>query len=256
MNSPIRIFAILALMLAWGNSFSQDAEALYDQANDAYQAGEYKAAQALYDSIMNLGQVSADLYYNLGNTHYRQGHTGLSVLNYERALAIDPGHDDAQFNLKLARQRVADRIQPKPQFVLTRWWNTLTTGQPVSFWGMAAVLFMWLMLGAVALLLFGGGGLRRMAFVMAGVFALVSLGSLGLAINRQADIKAHRYAIVIAPNAYLKDAPDGPTDLMILHEGVKVERLDQIGEWVQVRISGANIEETEGFLKQGTLAGI
>lgn len=34
--------------------------------------------------------LSSNLFYNLGNAYYRQGKLGLAILNYERALRLDP----------------------------------------------------------------------------------------------------------------------------------------------------------------------
>lgn len=252
MKAPVFLYRLFGLLcsslLLISPSQAQSAEALYQAGNQAYEAGKFDQALARYDSVRQAGLASPRLYYNLGNAHYKLGHTGQAILNYERALKLDPGYEDAQFNLRLARQQVVDRIEPEALFVLTRWWRSLTQGQTVSLWGYLSLGLMWLSLGSVALLLFGAGQWRRVAFILTIVCGLSALLTLGLGSYRHAQLQEASHAIVIRPNAYLKNAPDGPTDLMILHEGAKVEYLDQVGQWAQVRISGANVETTEGFL--------
>ena len=42
------------------------------------------------------------MFYDLGNAYYRLGNFGKAILNYERALALEPRHPEAQANLRLA----------------------------------------------------------------------------------------------------------------------------------------------------------
>src|SRR5205823_4981094 len=56
-----------------------------------------------YESLVQSGQWNANLFYDLGNAYYRLGNFGKAILNYERALALDPRHPEADANLRLAR---------------------------------------------------------------------------------------------------------------------------------------------------------
>ena len=61
------------------------------------------------------------------------------------------------------------------------------------------------------------------------------------------------FAIVFAPNVYIKSAPDEQsTDLFILHEGIKVEIIDKVGEWQKLRLADGKV----GWIKEEAAEGI
>lgn len=80
-------------------SVEVDNKALWQSANQAYIDGDYTAAINYYSTIERRGNYSAKLYYNLGNSHFKQGNLGKSILYYNRALKVAPSMDDAQYNL-------------------------------------------------------------------------------------------------------------------------------------------------------------
>ncbi len=94
------------------------ADSLFAEANRAYEATEYGAAAATYQEILHSGLECAELYFNLGNTHYRQGALGKAILAYRRCLRLAPRDREARRNLALARTRVGN--QPEPSPVLSR----------------------------------------------------------------------------------------------------------------------------------------
>ena len=59
--------------------------------------------------LENKGE-SADIYYNLGNSYYKMNNIAKAVLNYERALLLNPGNNDIRFNLELARSKTVDKV--------------------------------------------------------------------------------------------------------------------------------------------------
>ena len=51
----------------------------------------------------------------------------------------------------------------------------------------------------------------------------------------------HSYAIIVSPSVTIKSSPDDSgTELFQLHEGTKVEIIDQLGEWKEIRLSDGN----------------
>lgn len=60
---------------------------------------------AAYEKLLQGGVESAALYYNLGNAYYRTGKIAASILNYERALKLDPNNKDAKYNLELVNSK-------------------------------------------------------------------------------------------------------------------------------------------------------
>ena len=225
-------------------------QALFAEANRAYANRAYEEALALYDSVAAQGQVSAELYYNLGNTHYQLGHLAEALLHYERALRLNPGHQDAAFNRRLVAQKVVDNIEPQPEFVLTRWARELMDGRTATQWGTMAMALLWGVVIAVAVLLFvPRPRVRRAAFVIGILLGLLSVSGLGLGLLRHQRVESEQYGLIMTPNAYVKNAPGGDTDLLLLHEGVKVRLLDQVDDWTRVELEGANLGKVVGFVR-------
>ena len=114
----IRILHIVALVLLLATatiSHAADAKttarAAWDEGIAAYERKEYAKAVEAFESIASLGEVSDDLYYNLANAyfklgqqpdavrHFADGELGRAVLNYHRALRLNPAMEDARYNL-------------------------------------------------------------------------------------------------------------------------------------------------------------
>src|SRR6266446_6583111 len=77
--------------------------AQFAKANQEYADHNFKEAIDGYDQLVRSGQWSANLFYDLGNAYFRVGDFGHAILNYERALALDRHHPEADANLRIAR---------------------------------------------------------------------------------------------------------------------------------------------------------
>lgn len=76
------------------------------QAAALYRAGQYQAAEKLYRK-----QTSENAYYNQGNAFAQQGQYQAAIAAYDKALAINPQHEDALFN----RQLLKDVLKKKQE---------------------------------------------------------------------------------------------------------------------------------------------
>ena len=94
----MKYFLILTssyLLFAVSPSFG---EATWEAANEAYQKAKYEEAKVDYIQIAGTRQYSADLFYNLGNAWFKLGDQGRAILNYERALILNPRLEEARSN--------------------------------------------------------------------------------------------------------------------------------------------------------------
>ena len=57
-------------------------------------------------------EYSADLFYNLGNAWFKLGDQGRAILNYERALVLNPRMEEARSNFQTALRIVGNDDQP------------------------------------------------------------------------------------------------------------------------------------------------
>ncbi|MEZ4774288.1 MAG: tetratricopeptide repeat protein [Bacteroidia bacterium] len=248
---------IAVILLLTSSAFAQEAEHLFKQGNEAYINEDYSGAVQLYDSVINQGFESAKLYLNLGNAHYKLQHTALAVLNYERALEINPRFEDARVNLQLANLRVKDNIKPIPGFAITEKIRNFILSFSSGQWAWLAIalLFAAATLGGAFLFLYSPI-VKRVTFFSGIFFVVLSLAALTISLNRNLKEQHSHLGIILSPNVYVKNAPSGRTDLLILHEGVKVDLLDEIGGWTKIRVADVNIGTVEGFIENKHIAPI
>ena len=76
------------------------------EANKAYSDGEFSLASQLYVDMIEEGALSGDLYYNLGNSLYREGRPGHAILSWWRALVLQPRDADALANMERVRDEL------------------------------------------------------------------------------------------------------------------------------------------------------
>src|ERR1051326_7059342 len=98
-----RIVFVLALLFSGTVAGLAQTSERFAKANQEYAAADFDAAASDYEELVRSGQDTPNLFYNLGNTYFRKKDFGRAILNYERALALEPHHPEAQANLRIAR---------------------------------------------------------------------------------------------------------------------------------------------------------
>ncbi|MCI4670667.1 MAG: tetratricopeptide repeat protein [Bacteroidia bacterium] len=241
---------LISIILLGGIGFTFGQGAAYNRANTAYMAQQFSQAAEVYDSLIREGYVYEDLFYNAGNAHYKLGHIGSAILNYERVLKINPGNENAAHNLKLAKEKTIDKLEQQPELFLNKWFKDIYRSKNASQWKAFAMIWIWVAFAFGALFIFVPlKVLKQVGFFGAILAAVISFIGLGLGLSKGMGSALSSEAIVMTPAAYIKEAPDGQTDLLILHEGSKVKILDEIGEWRKVRIEAISTGKVEGFVR-------
>lgn len=223
----------------------------FEKANKAYIAGFYENAIDLYENILQDGQESSKLYYNLGNAYFKNEQIPQAILNYERALMFDPSNEDYQYNLKVANAQIVDKIEVMPELFYLRWWSTLKQWFPPDTWiGIALTAFTFIFL-SIALFLLSKQIIQRKIMFSAGVvFTVVAILSGTIAWQTYKSNESEKGAIVFAPTLPVKSSPDDSSiDLFVIHEGLKVQLIDKIGDWYEIRIANGS----KGWVKAGNL---
>ncbi|MDI6802933.1 MAG: tetratricopeptide repeat protein [Bacteroidota bacterium] len=233
------------ILILFLSAFSQADEALvqFEQANYLYRNGDFKNAAILYEKIVHNGYHNSELYYNLGNTYFKLDETGKAILYYERAKKIYPNDEDINFNLKIANLKVVDKIEAIPQLFFIEWWYSASKAFSSDTWAIFTLTTIWL--GIILLLLFriSKSPFTRRAFFFGGIFIVAIAGfSLIFSIQQNKSEKSESMAIVFSPSVTVKSSPDeAGTDLFLLHEGVKVEMVDKVGNWFKIKLVDGKI---------------
>ena len=233
---------LLGLLLGWFLPLCAQ-ESTLKEAEEAYAKEDYTQAIELYESVLKSYGESATVYYNLGNAYYKAGKVAPAILNYERALLLNPGDSDTRFNLQVARQKTVDKIEPIGEFFLTRWIGTVEDVYSADGWAKWGVASFLLFIGCLVLFFFSKWiRLKKIGFFAGICFLLISLVA-NLFADSQQDKLLHRAdAIVFASTVTVKSSPDASgTDLFILHEGTKVTIKSTLGEWSEIQLEDGNV---------------
>lgn len=244
------IFLILLIHL-FTISLIADPQTDITKANTAYQAGFYENAITLYGKVIKEGYTSSELYYNLGNAHYKANNIPLAILNYERALKLDPANEDIQYNLKVANNQIIDKIDQLPQLFYERWWTSLKQMNSTDGWAkLTIILCVTLFLLVSVFLLSTSIKLRRLLLPTFLVVLFFMLTSFVIAFETYSDALKQKGAIVIEATLPVKSSPeDSGIDLFVIHEGLKVEILDELTGWKEIRIANGS----KGWVKSRTV---
>jgi tetratricopeptide (TPR) repeat protein len=224
-------------------SYATENQLIIAKANKAYADGLFTNAADLYKQVLNSGNESWELYYNLGNTFYKMNDFASAILYYEKAKKLNPGNDDINFNLKVTSNKIADKIEPLPEMFYKRWYRNLIELFPVDDWARIIILtFVLSLFFALFYVMSQRIYLRKMGFWAGILFFTVSLIAVHFSIQNYKTQQNNTEAIIFTPTVTIKSSPDEKSiDLFVLHEGTKVQILDNIGNWYEIRIANGSV---------------
>jgi hypothetical protein len=122
--SILRCLALIPLLLLTGANVFEET---FSAGNEAYYQEDYEAAVLAYEQLVGSTVNNPVVFYNLGNAYYRQGRLGEAIVNFERALRLDPGMEGATQNLDKAlraTERNLARPLPSPFEQSLFFWHT------------------------------------------------------------------------------------------------------------------------------------
>lgn len=219
-------------------AYSQSSVTTFEKANTHYADGQYQEAVDSYMKVIEAGQESAALYYNLANAHYKLNNVAPANYYYEKALRLAPGDREIRNNATFAENMRIDAIAPLPENTFTKWYNSVLNLLTVDGWAYAAVIFVI----AFVLLFLGyyftfGTGKKRLFFITS--FSSLLFGALSLMFAYSAFAKAEkdRPAIVFSAKTEVKSEPNlASTNAFTLHEGTKVLILEDTNNWKRIQL--------------------
>jgi len=136
-----------------------------------------------------------------------------------------------------------------PEFILSTWTKDIRNMMSSNGWAYLSVALF--VVVALLMLLFKFApttGQRKFSFVMACIILLFAIFAVLFAANLRANANSEDEAIVMVPVSNVKSAPNATgNNLFILHEGSKVEILEEAGKWCRIEISDGR----QGWMQLG-----
>lgn len=224
-------------------SFAQTADELFSKANDFYKNGQYTKAAQLYLIIEKSGLESDDLYFNLGNSYYKLNKVAPSIYYYEKALKINPMHEDASNNLAFAKRMTIDVIEDLPKTFFQRFSSNVIQKLTYNTWAILGVTASFLAALLFLLYYFSSSPKRKIFYFNITIFAVfVMTVSVIFAYSNYETTQKSRSAIIFASKSEIKNAPSLNSEPVFeLHEGTKVTILDELSNWKKIKLADGKI---------------
>lgn len=228
-SNPLMMIIMASILFFFTLSHSVSAN------EQAYQESRY--TQALEGFLAQVGDpqtAQGPLYYNIGNTYYKQGIYAKAYWAYKKAERYLPRDTDLYHNLILTETKLG--FSPTEDTGIVLW------AKRFPFLNLSEFLAItWLAITAVALLLWLGL-LRRMykvPLIISGLCVLIF--GAGVA-GRYYKNQLRTTGVVISERAALKAGPAQtlPT-LTTLASGTQIIRIRQQEGWAEIRLDGGLI---------------
>lgn len=234
MNKIVYILVILFCSL----SFAQNST-LFEVGNTLYNDGKYAEAIEQYESILNNDMHSAELYFNLGNAHYKLNNIAPSIYYFEKALQLSPNDSDLKNNIAFARNMTIDAIDVVPEVGFSKLINSATNSFSFDLWAGLAVSFVLIFVLLFLNYYFSiGTSSKRLSFVFSLLSLLLMCLSLSFAFHKFNLDKNNNPAIVFAQESKVKSEPNlRSEEVFRLHEGTKVQVMDSVKNWNKIKLS-------------------
>ncbi|MEA3189212.1 MAG: hypothetical protein QOD99_3042 [Chthoniobacter sp.] len=236
----MRALKLLTFVLLTHPVFAGDSD--FDLGNQLYDQGKFEDAKKAYGSVAQSDHPNANVFYNLGNAEFRLGDLAGSMLNYERALALDPAHPEARWNLDFVRRQTGAKIEAKA------WADRLFPAWSGNVYAILAAVAGWTALACAAVFIFRRHEQRPFWTAVFIWFGLGVAAYSGVAIWRLEKDRA--LAVVTEKRADARFAPaDNSTLADSLPTGSHVRILSERGAWTYCELPN----HTRAWLASNTI---
>lgn len=215
------------------------AQTPFDKGNDFYQKGNYQAAITQYESILNSGQESAELYFNLGNCYYKLNKVAPAVYNFEKALLLQPNDNEILNNLSFAQKMAIDEIQEVPKVGFSKIIVDFTSSLHYDAWAWMAIVLAVLFLVSFVIYYFSNTTLvKRIFFSGMVVFLVMIIVSFFSGFYEKNRMENERPAIVFFDTVSVKSEPNATSqNAFVLHAGTKVLILEDLDNFHKIQLA-------------------
>ncbi|MBK8170044.1 MAG: tetratricopeptide repeat protein [Sandaracinaceae bacterium] len=248
----------LLLLLGYASLFTalataahaDSAREVFQRANQAYLTGQYDAAIAQYQVLVESGVADPDITFNLGTAHARAGHYGEAIRWFERTLVLRPGDDDAERGIAGATSLLGTRraqaegeatVQTRPAM-----FESFVRGFSEDTLAIATLALDTLFFAVLVAFFFVGRESTRLALgIAAPLLGLLGIVAMFALAQKMGMFRDGRPAVIVREHAEVREGPD-PRAAERAHasEGERAELISRQGNYVHVRLSGRR----EGFM--------
>lgn len=233
----------LFFMLLINLSFSQQND-VFVAANEKYNSGNYTVAIEKYNEILNSGNHSSELYFNLGNAYYKLDSLAQSIYYYEKGIKYFPNDHSLIQNLEYLNNLTVDNIEFLPEDILSKQFNYLLKYFSLTTWSIISII-----VGTLSCFLFiiyyfsKSPKAKRFTFIIFILsFVLTSfLIFINFKIyNFQGN---YEFGIVFKDVIEVNFEPNDKSEVLFkIHEGTKIEIIENFdNDWLKIKLPNGEV---------------
>ncbi len=242
----IRFFLAMVSMLL---SPRVHADQPVDQAVVFFDQKEYDKALSIWYGMIESGNLSAGIFYNIGLAESQLNNTPKAMLVFEKALRLKPMNGAIQSAILAERKKIQLATIPVEPFFLSEWYKAVVTFLRPGYWSFLGLG----LIGVIILSLFTVNTkiktVERQVLRYKIPIALLGVCFVLTGWLSYREIYRDNEAIIVA-SCLVRQAPaDDSPENRILYPGEKITMTDSIGEWYHVQF--LNLDA--GWLKRECL---
>ncbi|WP_082433445.1 tetratricopeptide repeat protein [Flagellimonas eckloniae] len=234
----IKKISFLICLFVFTSGISQNS-ALFSRATENYNKGEYSKAIENYQQILKNGEHSAELYFNLGNCHYKLNAIGPSIYYYEKALLLKPSDSEIVNNLAYAQNMRLDAVEEMPKTEIAQLYSDFVNFLSFDQWAYIAIAFIFLfVLAYLSYFFLRFATQKRIAFITSILSLILGALSILIAYLQYQEFKNDSPAIIYSQEVKITSEPNNNSEIVFtLHEGTKVNVLDKLNDWRKIKLT-------------------
>ena len=225
------------------NSFCNDLK----DAEKAYDSKNFKISIQHYQKLINEGYKSYQLYFNLGNSYYRNNELGKAIYYYELASKSNPADDDIKINLAIATSKTIDKVNSKENFFITAIKTNILSSFSTFTWSVFTISF--ISLASILFFIFINSNnilIKRISFIGTCFCFILFTLSYFLGYTSLKSKSENKFAIITSKEIKILNEPTiSGISKFNLHEGTKIRIVENKGEWILIKLDNGN----EGWIK-------
>ena len=225
------------------NSFCNDLK----DAEKAYDSKNFKISIHHYQKLINEGYKSYQLYFNLGNSYYRNNELGKAIYYYELASKSNPADDDIKINLAIAASKTIDKVNSKENFFITAIKTNILLSFSTFTWSIFTISF--ISLASILFFIFINSNnilIKRISFIGTCFCFILFTLSYFLGYTSLKSKSENKFAIITSKEIKILNEPTiSGISKFNLHEGTKIRIVENKGEWILIKLDNGN----EGWIK-------
>ena len=211
---------------------------VFKKALNEYETKNYENALRDFLSIENEDLINADLFYNIGNCHFRLNQIGRSILYYKKALKIESDHTSARKNLEFALTLTKDKQEIGSEDVIRSFREKLFDSISINLLAVIAlIIFGLIILLTCFMIVYYRNRERTVPIFMTTVLIFFLLIFLLLGFLKWRAYHFQIEGVILTTSAIGYSGPSEDfTRVFTIHEGMIFEIEREEGNWSLIKL--------------------